>query len=287
MEYRFSENYVVVTTYVLDDADNPCTGREYFEIDNCGYFQDKTIPISTVRTTGRRDYQLLYIMDGEMTFEFNGAATRLGKGNLILFKPGEIQKYYASQSTQRPHYAWIHFYGSLADEVMSSPLFNKNIFPLGDFPEFYTGCIKIQQMLKSTPLNRELVASQFLKICGLIKQKNGNDAPKGRFGEVLNKMNENGGYFVSIPHYAKMCNMSEYHFIRSFKKAFGCTPGKYKAQLVIEKSILLLTETDLKINDISERLGFDNPFYFSKLFKTVTGYYPDKYRTTYHDKNNR
>jgi two-component system response regulator YesN len=46
----------------------------------------------------------------------------------------------------------------------------------------------------------------------------------------------------------------------------------------MEKAGLLLRTTDIKIYELSARLGFQNPPYFSKLFKVYYGVTPQDYR---------
>ena len=46
----------------------------------------------------------------------------------------------------------------------------------------------------------------------------------------------------------------------------------------MEKARLLLRETDLKVREIAARLGYDDPFYFSNVFKKCVGVSPEQYR---------
>ena len=77
--------------------------------------------------------------------------------------------------------------------------------------------------------------------------------------------------------YAKICGVSEYHFIRKFKAETGLTPLQYKTKIVIKKAIDLLETTNLNISEISRMLGFEDSLYFSRVFKKETGTSPKKY----------
>ena len=62
------------------------------------------------------------------------------------------------------------------------------------------------------------------------------------------------------------------------KNLTGMSVNDYINKFRIDKASLLLRETTLSIQEISERTGFNNQRYFSTSFKTVTGYSPSAYR---------
>ena len=83
---------------------------------------------------------------------------------------------------------------------------------------------------------------------------------------------------VSISSIAKLYNITSAHFIRSFKKHYGITPNEYKQNFRITKAINLLKMTNLSIQDIAYQCGFNDSFYFSRVFKKKVGASPLKYR---------
>lgn len=63
-----------------------------------------------------------------------------------------------------------------------------------------------------------------------------------------------------------------------FHKEVSITYGNYMKQYRIEKAKKLLLGTDLKIYKIAEQVGYQDPKYFSKLFKELEGKLPAEYR---------
>ena len=55
------------------------------------------------------------------------------------------------------------------------------------------------------------------------------------------------------------------------------SPGKYVAQLRIQRAQALMRDTDLLMREISQEVGYEDPFYFSKVFKQITGESPTQY----------
>jgi YesN/AraC family two-component response regulator len=63
-----------------------------------------------------------------------------------------------------------------------------------------------------------------------------------------------------------------------FKKYSDVTIGEYVQILRIQRAKYLLRHTAKTIVEISEEVGIPEPFYFSKIFKKITGKQPSKYR---------
>ena len=90
--------------------------------------------------------------------------------------------------------------------------------------------------------------------------------------------NENYNKEINVADYAAMQNMSTCWFIRTFKNVTGTTPMQYILSLRITNAQSLLETTDYNITEISNIVGYDNPLYFSRLFKKQKGISPSEYR---------
>lgn len=64
-----------------------------------------------------------------------------------------------------------------------------------------------------------------------------------------------------------------------YKKETGESIIEYLTRIRMEIAKELLKTTDLKVSEISERVGYESPYYFSVVFKKHTGIHPLKYRT--------
>ncbi|MDW3195254.1 MAG: AraC family transcriptional regulator [Cytophagales bacterium] len=83
---------------------------------------------------------------------------------------------------------------------------------------------------------------------------------------------------LSTEELAKMCNMSLSTFNRNFKKEFNDSPVSYINHRRIEKAQELLQQSNKSIADIAYSTGFNDPLYFSRLFKRETKKSPTQYR---------
>ena len=82
----------------------------------------------------------------------------------------------------------------------------------------------------------------------------------------------------SVKRLARVSGVSEAHFARSFKEAFGLPPHRYLLARRIEKATALLRETDLPITDIAFQTGWHSLGTFGRTFRDVTGTTPRELR---------
>jgi transcriptional regulator GlxA family with amidase domain len=77
---------------------------------------------------------------------------------------------------------------------------------------------------------------------------------------------------------AQVSGVSEAHFARSFKRAFGVPPHRYLLTRRIEQAIALLRDTDLGITDIAFATGWESLGTFGRIFRDITGMSPGELR---------
>lgn len=95
---------------------------------------------------------------------------------------------------------------------------------------------------------------------------------------VKNYIDSNLPASPSIHEISMAIGCSTSALYKSFHKYFNCTVGEYLTKRKIEKSIYYLLQTDLSIEQISEKTGFSSTAYFSKKFKEEKGVSPLKFR---------
>ncbi len=81
-----------------------------------------------------------------------------------------------------------------------------------------------------------------------------------------------------IERLASVSGVSEAHFARSFKEAFGIPPHRYLLTRRIERAKALLRDTDRPIIDIMLETGWQSLGTFGRVFKDITGESPTELR---------
>ncbi len=86
---------------------------------------------------------------------------------------------------------------------------------------------------------------------------------------------------------ARVSGVSEAHFARSFKQAFGVPPHRYLLTRRIERATALLRDTELSITEIAFQTGWESLGTFGRTFRDVSGESPGalraRWRTTAHE----
>ena len=111
---------------------------------------------------------------------------------------------------------------------------------------------------------------RFFKVCtGNFEQYDVNDC----------FMHENVQNNLTLSQLAAQFKYSPSHFSDMFRQEIGGSPIHYFIQLKMQKACQLLEFSELKINEISQSLGFEDPAYFSRTFSKIIGIPPSLYRT--------
>ena len=84
---------------------------------------------------------------------------------------------------------------------------------------------------------------------------------------------------LNLDEVADAIGLSKYHLCREFNHLYGISPGKYLANLRLQKSCaLLLQNRQHTIAEIASMVGFSNDNYFCKVFRKAFGTTPTQYR---------
>lgn len=95
--------------------------------------------------------------------------------------------------------------------------------------------------------------------------------------KIINYLERKNSYYTDSKELAA-CTMMNYSYLcEVFKMKTGNTIHAYNSQIFIDKAIRMMRDSSLNVSEISELLGFSNPFYFSRVFRKVTGYTPSEY----------
>ena len=77
---------------------------------------------------------------------------------------------------------------------------------------------------------------------------------------------------------AQVSGVSEAHFARSFKAAFGAPPHRYLLSRRIERAKALLRDTDEPVTEIAFHTGWESLGTFGRVFRDITGENPSELR---------
>jgi AraC-like DNA-binding protein len=83
---------------------------------------------------------------------------------------------------------------------------------------------------------------------------------------------------LDIAMLARVAQVSEAHFIRTFRVTFGETPHRYLQRRRVERAMFLLRETGRNVTEICYEIGFNSVGTFTRTFHEIVGETPTEYR---------
>ena len=258
-------------------------------VTSCGTYKLYTHPkLPTWRPRGRVDFQLLYIAAGKAHFHFGNddEETIVSAGHMVLYRPKEPQKYEYYGKEQTEVY-WVHFTGNNVTNLLLSYGLtdDKKVFYCGsgfEYQNLFRAMIYELQMCKDNyPEMLEMYLRQiFIKLQRYFKSciKTDNSHAAEDVNKATAYFSEHYSEQINIDSYAEQNHVSTSWFIRNFKLYAGLTPMQYILSKRIYNAEALLQGTQYNISEIAQLVGYDNPLYFSRIFKKMKGLSPSEYR---------
>lgn len=233
-----------------------------------------------------REYQLLYITQGEGYFESTSIQkVKIEKGSLIMLFPNQWHTYSPSVETGWNEY-YIGFEGPIIDRIIKSGFFSKEspVMNIGfheNIVNLYSRTIEVAKEGKMA--SQQYLAGLVLHMLGKIMSISKNnelvdDESSQKIEQAKIIMNENIYKDLDTKEIAVLLNVSYSWFRKIFKTYTGYAPAQYFMELKINKAKELLAETSLSVKEITFQLNFNSPEHFFSLFKRKTGFTPISYR---------
>ena len=124
-----------------------------------------------------------------------------------------------------------------------------------------------------------LLLESFLYEISDPSHENANPPVNRHVEKALERMHASIHQDTSMEELCQDLEISQSHLSRLFQETFGVSPKAYFSKLKMDAARALLAQTDLPIQEISERMGYLNPFSFSRAFSQITGQSPSAYRS--------
>ena len=279
----FNRAYLYNSEAVVKDLTKPLM------VTSCGYYRITNGPvIKTNRPKGRRDYQLLYVAEGRGKFIIEGCERYVNKGEMVLYRPYDFQSYFYYPSDKCEVF-WVHFTGYDVDKLLDRYNFpkDKNVFFGGishDYNYIFELIIRELQLRRSNykELLPLLLTELFILINrNILEERNQQRSMLDEVENSVRYFNENYANNININEYAESLNITPCWLIKKFKQVVKQTPMQYIVALRIANAKTLLENSDYNVTETSYAVGYDNPLYFSRLFKKHVGMSPIEYKNKY------
>jgi len=222
-------------------------------------------------------YGLSHLIGGSGWYwSAEGKILTVEKGQAVLSTPGFVQDY-AGRGGDYVQDA-LCFCGPVADQLHRSGVIRDGVLDLGPTRRLlpiieqaadpsFPAQIKANLMLQNL-----LVELYFERFAARPRQSH------AAIDNLLGLIRSNPERWWTAPQMAELCNLSVSQFRRLFLKTTGYLPKSYIDRLKVQHSCELLCGSGLSVAGVAARLGYSDPFHFSRRFKAVTGLSPLEYR---------
>ncbi|MDX1754557.1 MAG: AraC family transcriptional regulator [Marinobacter sp.] len=232
-----------------------------------------------------RDNLLIYCTDGRAFLNVEGKPYTAEAGDLILLPPGVSHRYTADPDKPWTIH-WVHYAGPLASAFQDYMGFDSDnrLLHLGNQPRLlvdFNGLLSVRQtgfrtkgLVHAANRLRQLLTAVPLTLdaSAIARQPD--------LEIIHNFMREHLEERITLEQLAELAGLSPAHFATRYRTQTGTTPIQHFIHLKVERACQLLDTTGLSFAQISTQLGYDDSYYFSRLFKKVMGQSPSHYRHT-------
>ncbi|MCH5598054.1 AraC family transcriptional regulator [Niabella ginsengisoli] len=236
------------------------------------------------RPYGCPDNILIYCIDGKGHYQIEDKNHVLQAGQFFILPAGKSHMYQADVRDPWSIY-WVHFSGNMVKnlnkwiniDTYSIPtkiVYDKQIIEQWNDMYYALNAGYSEQHLAYANLCLYRFLTFFLcpvNIETYVPTKNA-------VTESIAYMKAHINHSMSVNDLALTQNLSASHFTALFKSKTGSSPIDYFIRLKIQFACQLLKQSDFKIAEISTQVGYDDVFYFSRVFKKIVGSSPLAYR---------
>lgn len=258
-----------------------------------------------IRTQDEENYhchehlEVCYIQSGRGRHRVNGMVYEIQEGDLIIINAGVYHQALMG-GEGRPV---VEFYVGLTDIRLAG--LERNQFPLKDgCPVFHTSGdlkAKLSRLCVSMEAEKDICrpgryymmktyAMQLLILLLREQESPEKERPSGQYsfdsvnrkyivGKIMDYFEDHYEQKISLDRIAGNMYLSPFYISRIFKAETGDTPIHYLIDIRLQKAReLLLEKPDLSIQEVAAKVGYDDAYHFSKLYKKKFGVSPSATR---------
>ena len=230
------------------------------------------------------EYQIIYIIKGEGLFSAAGKTWNVIPGSMLMVMPG-LKHWYKPVLEKGWHEYWVGFKGSYFDKLAKEGFLSEErlFFNIGRYDYLISVFHKIFDEVNSLkPLYQMKACSAVLTLITEMISRSRRQEQPDFYQQIVEKakylMESNIAGDINIPSIATQIGISTSRLNEIFKQFSSMTPYQYYIQLKIHKAEQILSEENISVKEAAWRMGFEDQYYFSRLFKNKTGIAPSDWK---------
>ncbi len=229
------------------------------------------------------EFQFIYIARGEGRLSTGGSEHIVPERTLFAVFPGIHHWYGPDTATGWTEY-WVGFDGDIPRRLSSQGFLDPGnpILAAGDLGSFVPTFTNILDVVREErPGYHQLIGAYILEILARARYRDEDSGRDQRIREIVEKVKEIFQEHIydslDVEAVARELGQNYKTFREEFKNYTGLSPYQYFLQMKINKAKELLGDGIYSVKEVSYKLAFQNPYYFSRLFKKKTGVSPSQW----------
>ncbi|MBM7654702.1 AraC family transcriptional regulator [Neobacillus cucumis] len=239
--------------------------------------------------------EIIYICEGEGTFIINNKSYTAKEGDILIYNAGIIHEEYSN-----PTNPLVTFFCGISNTVIDQlkelciipyelePIIRKNEYS-NSIKSFFAQIFE-ESSLKADGYEiicQGLLTSSIalihrvLRLQNITSETEESNSIAHRIKEFIDKNYKKN---IKLEDIAEALFINKYYLSHVFKEQMKISPINYLINRRMGEAKNLLVSTELKIGEIARIMGYDNPNYFTLLFKKMTGETPKQFKEN-HKKN--
>jgi AraC-like DNA-binding protein len=230
------------------------------------------------------EFQIVYISEGRGIFKSEARTWTVEPGSMMLVLP-EIKHMYKPDFETGWREYWVGFNGGYFRRLLEQGILSREkvFFNTGLHDNILVIFSQIfDEIHAQRPLYQFKACTGILSLISEVLAHDRRRDQPGYYQKIANRakylMEKNIFGTINIAAISDQLGVSASRLNEIFKTHTGMTPYQYYIHIKINKASILLEEEDLPVQNVALQLGFDDPYYFSRLFRSKTGVVPSRWR---------
>ncbi len=266
------------------------TRQSYFRFDN---IDDKSVSIlvnscgevvekdnfQTRMDEGRRDFYLMYMLEGKLKTIIDGQDGILERGSAICISPG-TPYFYTNLPNETTRYRWVHFTGNGVDKVLSSCQIPLNQIMRVDVKESVISLWdELFYEFRNNATNFDGVGAIILPyvLMNIAKSRTKTESVERKLDLSIHYIHTHLAEQLSVEQLASMEFLSPSRYREVFKKVTGHSPSEYITLTRLKQAAEIFADGHSTIEETAIAVGYTDRLYFQRIFKKHMGITPGAY----------
>lgn len=252
--------------------------------------KDADYPLDQLNKRVLQGFAVIYIWKGRGLFESETTGIiPVEKGTVFFLFPGVWHQYGTRDDESWVEY-WMTFDGFIPQQYCKNGILDPNypLFDLGIDQEVIKTWDEAARLFKGKRKDKIQVLSEKLFFVlrkvfahARIRDTQGDEEWKIAHEIIVLMEKHIEDIIFPLQSYSRHFSKSYSTLRKIFKKITGYAPAKYFDQIKVTRAKSRLLSSRDPIKEIAADLGFDDPYHFSRRFKTLVGVSPENFRNEF------